>query len=238
MISMLDWQDVLNVLPLALLGAVLGLDVVGFPQAQFSRPIVAATLAGAMLGHAGQGMIVGVALELFALETLPFGASRYPEWASASVVAGVLFAEHETAGAGAMTVAVVAALATAWVGGGSMVVVRNLNARWARERLPALGRGERQTVIGLQVAGLTADLIRGFVLTLLAILTLRPVMNASLELWSLRPDVSRATVVGVAAMVAGGAAWKSFHTVPGARWLFLGGIATGVGLLLSGAFAW
>lgn len=225
------------VLPLALLGAVLGLDVVCFPQAQISRPIVAATLAGAMLGHAGQGLIIGVALELIALETLPFGASRYPEWASASVVAGVLFAEQETAQAGAMTVAVVAALATAWVGGGSMVAVRKLNGRWTRQRLAAIDRGERRAVIGLQVTGMTVDLARGFLLTLVGILTLRPIMGASLELWSLNPTVSRAVVVGAAVMVAAGAAWKLFHTTPGARWLFLGGLAAGLAFVFSGGRA-
>lgn len=227
----------LDIIPLALLGAVLGLDVVSFPQAQISRPIVAATLAGAMLGNAGQGLLIGVALELIALETLPFGASRYPEWASASVVAGVLFAGQQGAQAGAMTAAVVAALATAWVGGGSMVVVRKLNGRWARQRLKALDRGERQTVMGLQVAGMSVDFVRGFLLTLVGIITLRPVMQASLELWTLNPTISRAVVVGVAVMVAAGATWKLFHTTPGARWLFLGGLAAGLGIAFVGGFA-
>lgn len=226
--------NLMDALPLAVLGAVLGLDVVCFPQAQISRPLVAATLAGAMLGHAGQGLIIGVTLELIALETLPFGASRYPEWASASVVAGAVFAEQETALAGAMTVAVVAGLATAWVGGGSMVVVRKLNGRWASERLSALARGERRTVIGLQVAGMTVDLVRGFLLTLVGVLTLRPVMRASLQLWTLHPTVSRAVVVGVAVMVAAGACWKLFHTTPGARWLFLGGLAVSLAFVLVG----
>ena len=37
----------LGLIPLALLGALLGLDVVSFPQAMISRPLVAATLGGA-----------------------------------------------------------------------------------------------------------------------------------------------------------------------------------------------
>ena len=85
---------ILELIPLALLGGVLGLDVVSFPQAMISRPIVAATLAGGLLGQAPSGMLIGAALELIALETLPFGASRYPEWGSASVVGGAIFATH------------------------------------------------------------------------------------------------------------------------------------------------
>ena len=37
--------DFVQLLPLALLGAILGLDVVSFPQAMISRPLVAATSA-------------------------------------------------------------------------------------------------------------------------------------------------------------------------------------------------
>jgi len=71
--------DFAQLLPLAMLGAVLGLDVVSFPQAMISRPIVAATAAATLLGDPGRGLLVGATLEMFALETLPFGASRYPE---------------------------------------------------------------------------------------------------------------------------------------------------------------
>jgi PTS system mannose-specific IIC component len=86
--------NIVAVLPIALLGGLLGLDVVSFPQAMFSRPLVAATLAGALLGQPSSGLLIGVALELVALETLPFGASRYPEWGSAAVVGGAILSEH------------------------------------------------------------------------------------------------------------------------------------------------
>src|SRR5262245_64982939 len=96
----------IDVLPIAMLGGLLGLDVVSFPQAMISRPLVAATLGGALIGNAAMGLLVGAALELIALETLPFGASRYPEWGSAAVVGGAIFASHPTQPAGAMTLAI------------------------------------------------------------------------------------------------------------------------------------
>ncbi|MEX2178650.1 MAG: PTS sugar transporter subunit IIC, partial [Gemmatimonadaceae bacterium] len=101
-------------LPLTLLGALLGLDTVSFPQAMLSRPIVAATLGGALMGAPMGGLIIGATLELIALETLPFGASRYPEWGSAAVVGGALFASRPEQPAGGMAMAIIAALATAW----------------------------------------------------------------------------------------------------------------------------
>ena len=73
-------MSLLDALPIALLGALLGLDVVSFPQVMVSRPIVAATVAGAFIGHPPAGLLMGVVLEMIALDTLPFGASRYPVW--------------------------------------------------------------------------------------------------------------------------------------------------------------
>jgi len=220
-----------ELLVLTALGAVLGLDVVSFPQAQVSRPLVAATAAGAFLGNPLAGVLAGATLELIALETLPFGASRYPEWGSASVVAGALYAERGEQVVGGLTTAVLAGLATAWIGGWTMVELRKLNARWARQHLATLAAGSRRTVVGLQVAGLTADLVRGGLLTLLSFLLLRPVVHASVSLWTLDARYSRAFVAATAATVAAGAAWKIFHTTAGARWFFLGGLVAGLAML-------
>ena len=93
-----------ELLPLSMLGGVLGLDVVCFPQMMVSRPLVAATLGGALAGDSTTGVLVGVTLELIALATLPFGASRYPEWGSAAVVAGALSGALHTEHAGALTI--------------------------------------------------------------------------------------------------------------------------------------
>lgn len=236
-----------DLLPLALLGAVLGLDVVSFPQAMLSRPLVAATLAGAVAGDVRAGFLVGAVLELFALETLPIGASRYPEWGSAAAVGGALAALHaETPAAegfaaglspagivpaGAVCVIVLASVATAWIGGVSMVGLRKLNGRLARRSLGQLAAGSSRAVVGLQLFGIGADLVRGFALTVAALLVLHPMVGFALREWSVDPRRSRAVVVGLAAAVAGGAVWKLFHAVPRARWLFAGGLAIGFAVL-------
>lgn len=217
----------------ALLGAVIGLDVVSFPQAMISRPIVASTIAGLLLGDSSGGLLVGATLELIALETLPVGASRYPEWGSASVVGGALFALQPTPSAGTLTMAVLAALATAWVGGWTMYVIRRFNGAIARRWIPTLGLGSGRAVIAIQTAGITADFVRGGVLALIAMLAFDPLTRAMVALWSLDARLSRAVVVAAAAAVAAGAAWKLFHNTPGARWYFAGGLT--IGLLWLGA---
>jgi mannose/fructose/N-acetylgalactosamine-specific phosphotransferase system component IIC len=221
----------LEVLPLALLGGLLGLDVVSFPQAMISRPLVAATLAGALLGHPVSGILMGATLELIALDTLPFGASRYPEWGSAAVVGGALFAAHPAHPAGSMAMAVIAAIATSWIGGWTMVKLREANAHWAAHRRAALDAGSRGAVIELQLLGMTADFVRGAVLTVVAYVVFAPISEAALALWKTDARLSRAVVVAVAASVAASGVWKIFHAVPLARWFFVGGLVIGLALL-------
>jgi len=217
-------------LPLWLLGAVLGLDTVSFPQGMLSRPLVAATLGGALVGSPVGGLLVGATLELIALETLPFGASRYPEWGSASVVGGALYGSSPLPAAGALTLAMLAALATAWVGGWTMVRLRQRNGRWAAKAQQALDAGARGTVIGLQLRGMTADLVRGALLTAVAVLAFEPLNVASLAIWTVDARVSRAVAVGTALSVAVAASWKLFHGSITARWMFPVGLVLGMAL--------
>lgn len=213
---------------LAVLGGLLGMDTVSFPQAMLSRPIVAGTLAGAVSGQPLPGLLVGATLELFAVETLPFGASRYPEWGSASVIGGVLASSGSGMEPGRLCTAVLATLIMAWVGGWSMVQLRKLNARLARVRHDAVSRGNRRSVIGLQVAGLGADLIRGTILTVVGLLAFVPLQAQLLGTWTGGAELSRAVVAGTAGAVSLGAVYKLFHAVPGFGWQFLLGLAAGL----------
>jgi PTS system mannose-specific IIC component len=176
-------------------------------------------------------LLVGAALELVALDTLPFGASRYPEWGSAAVVGGAIFATHPTHPAGAMEMSIIASLATAWVGGWTMVKLRERNAHWAAQRRGALDAGARGAVIDLQLLCMTADLLRGGVLAALSYAIFAPLTSLVLQAWSTDARISRAVVVTVAASVAASAAWKIFHGVTGARWFFLGGLAVGLAIM-------
>jgi len=222
-----------ELLPLSLLGAIVGLDVVCFPQMMFSRPLVAATLAGAFVGDATRGLVVGVVLELIAIATLPFGASRYPEWGSAAVVGGAIAATLDPGRAGTVTIGVLGALATAWAGGWTLVKLRQWNAYLARRRRPALDAGSRGAVIGLQLAGLTSDLVRAAILTAVAYAVLFPLAVYLSARWSFSGPLSRSVVLMLATAVATSAAWVIFHSARGARWYFAGGVVVGLLLLLA-----
>ena len=223
----------LDLLPIALLGGFLGMDVVTFPQAMISRPIVAATVAGAFIGNPVAGLAMGAVLELLALEMLPFGASRYPEWGSASVVGGSLFAAQPGSPAGALAASLFAALVTAMLSGKSMVWLRRFNASLAAREHDALERGSAKAVTGLQLSGLSADLVRGFTVTLISMLVFSPLIRAIVASWGTDSRYSRGVVVTIVAAVSAGAIWKIFHLVPRARLLFIAGLAIGAFVLVT-----
>jgi mannose/fructose/N-acetylgalactosamine-specific phosphotransferase system component IIC len=225
-------MNLVNALPIVVLGGVLGLDVVTFPQAMLARPLVAATFAGAFAGNATAGLFLGAILELIALETLPFGASRYPEWGSASVVGGVVYASQPGSPSGALAAGVLASLLTAVVSGGSMVTLRRMNARRAARLQSQLDEGSSSAVVGLQLFGLTADLLRGMLVTLGGLLVFAPLTAAIAGAWHSDDELTRATVTAIAAAVAAGAVWKIFHAVPRARLLFVAGAVAGAAILL------
>ncbi|MEP6766634.1 MAG: PTS sugar transporter subunit IIC [Gemmatimonadaceae bacterium] len=225
------WSQLVDLVPLSLLGGVLGLDVVSFPQAMLSRPIVASTLGGAFAGDAVAGLVCGAALECLAIESLPVGASRYPEWGSASTVAGVLAAQGGThaavANAGSLVIAVVMGILTAWIGGWTMVRHRKLIAAWARPRLPQLAVGNYRTVVSLQLFGMTADLMRGTTLTFAVLASTLSFTAWADSHWTVDANITKAIAVTCVASVAAAAIWKDFHAIAGTRRLFLAALAIG-----------
>lgn len=220
------------ILSFALLGAFLGLDVVSFPQAMLSRPIVASTLAGTLGGSASDGLLAGVFLEMMALETLPVGASRYPEWGTASVVGGALYVSRHGDATSALLFAMLGAMITAWVGGWSMYLLRRLNGRWTKRALPALEAGNASVVTWLQMRGLAADWARSFALTALALSLLVPLTAVAVANGHGDSATIRAVLVAVAASIAGSAAWKLSHGAKHGSLFFIGGLAIGCAMLL------
>ncbi len=221
-------MTVSEVVALGLLGGVLGLDTVSFPQAMISRPIVACTVAGAFLGSAMAGLLLGALVESFALETLPVGASRYPEWGGASAVGGALVARSPDWHEGTIAIALVATLATAWFGGWSMVQLRRWNGAQAQRRQAQVNIGDRDVVAGLQVRGLAADLLRGILVTVLGIVVFSPLATLALARWSLDPLLTRMILVTVGGIMAVSAVYKVFHGVAHTRWFFAAGLTAGL----------
>jgi mannose/fructose/N-acetylgalactosamine-specific phosphotransferase system component IIC len=215
-------------LALVVWGAIVGLDLVSGPQAMLARPIVAGAVAGWLVGDVEAGFRVGAVLELFALDVLPIGAVRYPDYGPATVAGTALAAGAPwELGLGA---SVGLALVLASLGGWSMLLVRRWNARTIQRRSAALAAGESSAIRLLQYGALLRDGVRGALLTLLGLAAA----------WGIAAQVhlDRQTAVGLTLVAVGsglsaaaGGALRSAGRGARLKWLIAGCC---VGLLLAG----
>jgi PTS system mannose-specific IIC component len=177
-------------------GVVTGVDLVSFLQAMVARPLVAATVAGAILGDPTSGVLVGVVLELFALEVLPVGGARYPDYGPAAAAAAVVVAGGgwEMLGLG-----VVVGLAVAQVGEWTVVVLRRVNTHRVRRAAAGLDDGDLHVVQQVQLGGIARDALRALLLTLAGV-------GAGLAVRRWPPIEGRAAVLLLAVLVGIGLA--------------------------------
>ncbi len=144
-------------------GTLVGLDLVSAVQAMIARPLVAGGVAGLLLGDVGAGLRVGAVIELFALDVLPVGAARYPDYGPPTVGATALAAggPWELSLGLAGTLALVGAV----VGGWSLQFLRRRNAAAIQRAAGALAAGESPAIRRLQYRGLARDALRSALLT-------------------------------------------------------------------------
>jgi len=226
-----------EILGVTAVGVLAGLDLVSVPQAMTARPLVAAFAGGWLMGHPAVGLLVGVILELFALETLPVGAARYPDWGPPAVATGALVAERAgtTVAAGiwpVLLVAVLVAALAASVGTWSMHLVRHANGAAIRRYADRLERGDPKALIALQAGGFVRDSGRSAVLTLLTLLPGGVVIRLLSESWRAPAVVAEGIVLSVALGAGVCSAWRLLGRGATARWLCAGLVAGCVGVLL------
>lgn len=215
------------IISLMLWGTLVGLDLVSVPQAMISRPLVAGTVAGWLAGDWEAGVRIGVLFELFALDVLPVGAVRYPDYGPATVSAVAL-------GTGApwefgLGLSAALGLVLAILGGWSLQVVRRWNARSIQRRSAALAAGESSAIRWLQYGALLRDALRGFILTL-AGLVLASTITRSVRLDRQTAVAFTLVAVGSALAAAASGAFRSSGRGPRLKWLLAG---MGAGILIA-----
>lgn len=150
-------------------GTIVAVDLVSMPQALLARPLVAATVAGAIAGDVGAGLAVGLLVELFALDVLPVGASRYPDYGPGTVGA-VLAVAHQPSPELWMGVAVLLTLVVALSGAASMQWLRHRIARDVQAHADQLAAGDGGAIRMLHLTSIGRDAVRGLALTVVALL--------------------------------------------------------------------
>lgn len=144
-------------------GTLVGLDLVSVPQMMIARPLVAGSIAGAVLGDVKTGLELGVLFELFQYDILPVGAARYPEYGPATVAA--VSAAHAAAGTLGLGLGALVGLITGMVGGLSLDVVRRLNSQAVHRAGTALEAGDARVLERLHAASIVRDGARAAVVT-------------------------------------------------------------------------
>jgi PTS system mannose-specific IIC component len=220
---------------LLVIGAVVGLDLVSVPQAMLSRPLVAGFLGGAVAGRPLAGLTIGALLELFAFETLPVGAARYPDWGPAACAAGALAALRGRWDGTWMVGVMVVALVAAWLGGLLMHLARRLTGAQMRRWESTIEAGDPRGLAALQVGGIARDAVRAVLLTAFTFLVGERVARAVEAGWRAPRALADIAVIGTALGVAAWSAWRLYGQRPSRRYLAAGAVA---GLAVLGALAW
>jgi len=200
-------------------GTVVGLDLVSVAQTMIARPLVAGTVAGLILGDPVAGATVGVILELFALDVMPVGAVRYPDYGVGTVAAAATAAHAP--GAIGTGIAVCVGLAVAYLGEHSIRLIRNWNTNDVQRLKKKLDEGDPHVIVRIHLRGLIRDALRSFGLTAIGLL-----MALAVYRWFpvALPGTVLVTVVVMGAAL-GAAAGGIVHAVgrgPGLRWFAVG----------------
>lgn len=215
-------------LGLLLWGTIVAVDLVTVPQGLLSRPLVAATVAGVMAGDLMAGLTVGAVLELYALEVLPIGASRYPDYGPAAVAAGATAALVPSASQ--IGVAGLVALPMAVLGGWSLHLHRRRNARAIESKIGRVTAGDARALWHLQREGLLRDARRGLALSLVGLGVAWVVHLIPWQSISGLQVLDGAVLAGGIAAALGGAL-RSAGSGARRRWLAVG-MATGLVVVL------
>jgi len=212
-----------ELLVLSVLGGLLVLDGTSLGQFMISRPVVAGTLTGWILGDPMLGFGLGALLEVYLLVEFPVGGARFPEGAPAAVIAVAAATVSPLPGAEALGVAV--ALIWGQLGALTVTRLRTFNQRLAPDEARA-EVGARRVVVS-QLLGILLDFCRGGVLTLTGVLVARGVVSAFASSWPLDASATRGLLL-LGGVVSLGILLSGFGGLKRRSSLFATGAAAGV----------
>lgn len=148
-------------------GTFVGVDLVSLPQMMIARPLVAGTVAGAILGDIPTGLKLGVVFELLQYDILPVGAVRYPEYGPATIAA--VATAHASSGVLGLGLGALVGLATGLLGGVTINVLRRINSQVVHAAALTLESGEPHALVRLHVSALLRDALRAALVTVVGL---------------------------------------------------------------------
>ena len=177
-------------LALVVWGTFVGVDLVSLPQMMIARPLVAGTVAGAILGDIPTGIKLGIVFELLQYDILPVGAVRYPEYGPATVAA--VATAHASAGVLGLGLGALVGLVTGLIGGLTINLLRRVNSRIVHAAAAQLESGDPSVLVRVHVGGLLRDALRAALVTVVGLVLA----------WLARPLLGNAITVRGAVLLA------------------------------------
>lgn len=193
------FPDPVTYLLLSLLGGLIAVDGTGCGQFMVSRPFVAATIGGLVMGEPAAGAAIGLVLEAFHLTVLPVGAASYPDGGPPAVAAGAVFA---TSAGGVVAVLTSIAFFLAWsrVAGESVRFMRRTNAP-----LPAAAEIPPERLQRRHLRAIGTDVGRGVLLVAAGIAVLSLMLAMARASWGVGERVPQLVAdAAVAGLLASG----------------------------------
>jgi mannose/fructose/N-acetylgalactosamine-specific phosphotransferase system component IIC len=213
----------MEIAQVSLLGGLLALDATSVGQFMLSRPLVAGVLSGWLLGDPAAGVTIGAVLELYLLVSFPTGGSRFPEGATATVVATA--SAVGSSGPGAIPLAVAIGLVWGQLGGASITLLRHANSKL----VPELGDSVRKTrhVVATHLAAILLDFVRGAIVTLSGVLVGRLVLRADVGPWAISAPASLGLLL-IGGAVSAGILLRDLGGFRKRKVLFVAGVVLGL----------
>jgi len=225
----------LEALLLLVLAGWVGADTAAFGQVLVSQPLVAAWLAGAILGDPAAGLAVGVLLQVGYTRVMPLGGV-VPEWSGPAAVAGGAIAASAGASQawgvlrlpalGHLTVALTVALLVGEAGRTVIGVVRRRRARRVDRLVAAARAGDGAAVRRWNRSGALVEAGAGALLAALGV-------GVGRGLIAVLPQGAPDQAPWVAASVLGAGWGMALRTLTGNR-----GWETAWFVALAGLVAW
>lgn len=153
-----------RILIMAVLGGLCYLDRTAAFQLMLHRPLVVATLTGAVFGNLAAGAQVGAVLELLYIARLPVGASIPPDDTGAALFGGAAAATGASSiglDPGSYCAILLLSVACAEIGKFADRSIRRINGRIAHLTLESVDRGDAAAVENGLLAGLTLFALAG-----------------------------------------------------------------------------
>jgi mannose/fructose/N-acetylgalactosamine-specific phosphotransferase system component IIC len=211
----------MELLWITLVGGALALDATSVGQFMVSRPLVSGPLTGWILGEPATGLVIGALLELYLLVSFPTGGSRFPEGATATVVAVASAAALDAPGS--IPLGIAFGLVWGQIGGGTIYLLRQINGRI----VPESGVGRPERIVTMHLVALLLDFLRGALVTLTGAVVGQIGVRLLSEAWPLDAQDSVGLLM-VGGAVSAGILLRSLGGFRRRKILFAAGLALGL----------